>query len=518
MSAGRGKNVDEHTVAVRPGARRTCAALVWHCAMAPALRSVLCVAVVLCCAFGRPAAPAPSVSGGGTVLAPLAWFPEVLAARPTVTALVLRGGAGPDADADADAMADATADAMADEMADAMADEMFAGEEGGGGAGELASGGEEESEDPVRDLVEEGCAAWDDDNDADVAESAFRQALALDPGHPDALCSMGVLMHESGRDLAGAEGYFARALQNSPQHVDSLHYYGNLMHVQRRDDEAELMYKRAQETMDAAAAVNPSDPHPLTVDNLCNHGALLERVRHDVDAAEALYERALAVDPQHRSVLFNYGVLLEDARNESARAEAMYRQALLADPDDVDVLINLGLLLQHKSGDYGGAEECLERAVAAAPDRPDALVNLGVLLEEVRVDLEAAEDKYLAALKADPKDIVALCHYGGLLVRMGRSQAEADIYFEQAREVYASARTHILHMHVCTHTHIHVSNVCRWTQARRRRSYQFAARQPLSPRHTISSDSLAPEPRPPCSTRGWGGESEERGLDGERGG
>ena len=229
-----------------PEARRTCAARVWHCAMAPALRSVLCVAVVLCRAFGRPAAPAPSASGGGPVLAPLARFPEVLAARPTVTALVLRGGAGPDADADADAMADATADAMADEMADAMADEMLAGEEGGGGAGELASEGEEESEpDPVRDLVEEGCAAWDDDNDADVAESAFRQALALDPGHPDALCSMGVLMHESGRDLAGAEGYFARALQNSPQHVDSLHYYGNLMHVQRRDDEAELISSSA---------------------------------------------------------------------------------------------------------------------------------------------------------------------------------------------------------------------------------------------------------------------------------
>ena len=70
---------------------------------------------------------------------------------------------------------------------------------------------------------------------------------------------------------------------------------------------AELTKKvlEIKETMDAAAAVNPSDPHPLTVDNLCNHGALLERVRHDVDAAEALYERALAVDPQHRSVLFN---------------------------------------------------------------------------------------------------------------------------------------------------------------------------------------------------------------------
>jgi len=68
--------------------------------------------------------------------------------------------------------------------------------------------------------------------------------------------------------------------------------------------------------------------HPLYIDTLCNYGALLERVRHDIDGAQALYDKALGFDQNHRSVLYNYGVLLEDARKDYPAAQAMYRRAL----------------------------------------------------------------------------------------------------------------------------------------------------------------------------------------------
>ena len=73
--------------------------------------------------------------------------------------------------------ADAIADCMNDEIADEMANEMQ---------------DEEGSENPVRDLIEQGCAAWDENADATLAEAKFREALALDPSNPDALCSMAV--------------------------------------------------------------------------------------------------------------------------------------------------------------------------------------------------------------------------------------------------------------------------------------------------------------------------------------
>ena len=221
-------------------------------------------------------------------------------------------------------MADAMADQMADEMADEGADE------------------EEESHNPVRDLIDEGCTAWDEENNFDLAEKAFQQALALDPINPDALCSMGVLLTESGGDLKKAAEHFARSIEHSPEHIDSLHYYGNLLYAQHDDNAAELMYKRAVQVIekdgqddgqDGLPSFVPffdrkEDVHPLYVDTLCNHGALLERVRHDIDGAQALYDKTLAFDPLHRSVLFNYGVLLEDARKDYAAAEAMYRKAL----------------------------------------------------------------------------------------------------------------------------------------------------------------------------------------------
>lgn len=177
--------------------------------MSLALAAILlsCVTITSMPAAGSTASLAPWLSGPGAV-APR--VPLVLRAR---------GGMS---EASADAAADAAADAMADELADAAEDEdMMNGEEEDEEEEE-----EERSENPLRDLIDEGCLAWDDDNDAERAESAFQQALALDPTSPDALCSMGVLMHESGRDLKEAAAYFAKSIESSPVPIlkSTLHF------------------------------------------------------------------------------------------------------------------------------------------------------------------------------------------------------------------------------------------------------------------------------------------------------
>jgi tetratricopeptide (TPR) repeat protein len=167
-----------------------------------ALAAVLlsCVPLTSMPVAALAAGPALGLSGPGATFGAAPRAPLVLRER---------GGM---AEHTADAAADAAADAMADELADAEADDaMMTGEE------EEEEG--ERSENPLRDLIDEGCAAWDEDDDAERAERAFQQALALDPTSPDALCSMGVLMHESGRDLKAAAAYFAKSIESSPVQI-----------------------------------------------------------------------------------------------------------------------------------------------------------------------------------------------------------------------------------------------------------------------------------------------------------
>ena len=101
----------------------------------------------------------------------------------------------------------------------------------------------------VQRLIEKGCSLWDDENDASGAEQCFLKAIELNPKNEEALCSYGVLLHESSNNYQEATKvcgssplpvllslvaemvleslqYFEMALSSNPSHVDSLHFYG----------------------------------------------------------------------------------------------------------------------------------------------------------------------------------------------------------------------------------------------------------------------------------------------------
>lgn len=210
------------------------------------------------------------------------------------------------------------------------------------------------------------------------------------------------------------------------------------------------------------------EPHPLLVATLCNHGALLERVKGDLDGAESLYKQALAIKPDDSATLYNYAVrchprrevicyvaaadlsalsqvLLEDGRRDDASALALYQRAIEADPEDENALNNCALLLQNRLGHYGPAQEMFERAVTAAPSRVDILCNYGLFLEDVRLDAEGAKGAYEKALEDDEDDVVALCNLGGLLLRTGDAKG-AEARFRQAREVDEESAVPLIEM------------------------------------------------------------------------
>jgi tetratricopeptide (TPR) repeat protein len=74
-----------------------------------------------------------------------------------------------------------------------------------------------------------------------------------------------------------------------------------------------------------------------------------KQVRQDHAKAEALYLRAVTLEPQHANSIYNYAVLLDSGLGDAARAEAMYRRCLAAAPKHSYALYNLAVLVEEQA-------------------------------------------------------------------------------------------------------------------------------------------------------------------------
>ena len=70
-------------------------------------------------------------------------------------------------------------------------------------------------------------------------------------------------------------------------------------HIKRVDDRAQAMYERA-------VAADPENALKI-----CNSAIFMYDVRGDVDRAEALLERAMPLDPECAGDLLNYAYMVE---------------------------------------------------------------------------------------------------------------------------------------------------------------------------------------------------------------
>src|SRR5262249_22466789 len=118
--------------------------------------------------------------------------------------------------------------------------------------------------------------------------------------------------------------------------------------------------------------------------------------QHDLAAAERLYRRAMAADPDDAAAPLNLGNVFR-ATGNALEAEAAYRAAVKADPAFAVAWYNLADLLddQHRTAE---AIACLEHALASEPDYADAMFNLALSLQRLERHADAAEwwRRYLA--------------------------------------------------------------------------------------------------------------------------
>ena len=164
----------------------------------------------------------------------------------------------------------------------------------------------------------------------------FRQAVAINPNHPEAHRNLGIALHEQA-DLEAAVDAYRQALAIQPHDPDTCNKLGNAL-----KDQGDL--QAAVDVYQQALAINPD--FFVAYNNL---GIALKE-QGNLQAAIDAYRQALAINPNYPKAYYNLAIALTKQGNLQAAINA-YDQALAINPNYADAHWNLSHL-QLLFGDY----------------------------------------------------------------------------------------------------------------------------------------------------------------------
>ncbi len=192
------------------------------------------------------------------------------------------------------------------------------------------------------------------------AETLYRQILAAEPHHPDALHHLGLIALQVGRHELAIE-LLGRAISRRPHDLTARTNLGEAYRLAGRKEEAIAELRR----------VLAADPYNAVAGN--NLGLALAE-SNELDAAIAAYRQALISDPTYTEAYNNLGVALANL-DRLDDAVATYRAALRLDPRLPQLHKNLALALAQQ-GQIDEAVSAHRQAVELRPGHPRTLSNL----------------------------------------------------------------------------------------------------------------------------------------------
>ena len=191
------------------------------------------------------------------------------------------------------------------------------------------------------------------------ADALYRQILAREPKHADALHHLGLIAHQGGRNEAVDLIRQAIALRpNFPQAFNNL---GNVLREKGKPQEAIVAYRQA-----IARKSNYAEAYSNLGNALKDTGQVSEAI--------AAYHRAIALKPNYPGAYSNLGNALRDS-GQGDEAIAAFGQAIALKPDYAEAFNNLGNALK----DVGQVDEAIaayRRAIEFRPGYSDAHSNL----------------------------------------------------------------------------------------------------------------------------------------------
>ncbi|MBY0468423.1 MAG: tetratricopeptide repeat protein [Burkholderiaceae bacterium] len=213
----------------------------------------------------------------------------------------------------------------------------------------------------------------------DGAESAYRQAIALDAAYVDAMVSLGIVLKTRG-DADGAIALYDRALALSPRSATAHANRANALALRAfqanenaRDEPPSV---EVIEGAARAAALDPKNPALLR-----NHAVLLMRATRRAEAA-ALLNDALSIDPTHPETCLNLGACLRGMGDDKLAIE-VYEKWLGLNPPHAVVMRSLAALLT-RFGHVDAARELAEKSAVLDLDAYSVMQLGGTLFQSRR--------------------------------------------------------------------------------------------------------------------------------------
>jgi len=249
-----------------------------------------------------------------------------------------------------------------------------------------------------------------------AAEALYRQLLAAEPRHADALHLLGVIAHQTGRNEVAVD-LIQQAIVLAPTVPE---YFSNLGEAYR----AEGKFDEAIAACRQAIARKPDYPEAYG-----NLGAALY-ARGQLDEAIVASRQAIALKPGFAEAFGNLGGALYD-KGQLDEAIAACRQAVALKPNYPDAYANLTAALYDK-GQLDEAITACRQAIAVAPDCPEAYGNLSAALyDKGQLDEAIAACRQAIALK--PNYPAAHSNLGNML----RDKGESDDSIAACRKAIA---------------------------------------------------------------------------------
>ena len=243
------------------------------------------------------------------------------------------------------------------------------------------------------------------------AEAAYRDLLAAEPEHPEAMYFLGLCRHQLGFHDEAVK-LIITALKARPRDPQMLFNLGLVQTAAGQCDSAAETFR----TLISAGASDPNIVNALAV-ALKGAGRLAE--------AESVLTALTQSDPGFAGGHFNLGNVLLTLGRPTA-AVAAFERAQDLGLSDIGVLLNLGAALQ-SIGDTVRAKRTLEQAQRLAPDNPALLNNLGMLSRQTG-DRDTARRLLQRAVALDPTQADAAYNLGTVLADINDTRAATHAF------------------------------------------------------------------------------------------